>query len=213
VSACRCRDKRRGGWLRVCDVGAALLLISCGGVPATGSASAARTDSKSPPSSSPSPSGTWQTYVDQQYGYSISYPPDFTFLARDSGLPGGLQFDRAVETKYANDYPPGQVEIYTYSMDANSLKAWITKHTGPAEAPESQAHYFTNTSNVTTTTLVGRPAISFDYSVTGFPAISHTTVFLQTSSRVFLIAWWSETPQYAATIQPVFQRMLASLRA
>jgi hypothetical protein len=64
-----------------------------------------------------------------------------------------------------------------------------------------------------TTTLAGRQAISFDYSVTGFPAISHATVFLQTSSRVFLIAWWSETLQYAATIQPVFHRMLASLRA
>jgi hypothetical protein len=98
-------------------------------------------------------------------------------------------------------------------MDANSLEAWITKHTGPAEAPESQAHYFTNTSNVTTATLVGRQAISFDYSVTGFPAISHAMVFLQTSSRVFLIAWWSDTPQYAATIQPVFRQMLTSLRA
>jgi hypothetical protein len=191
------------------------MLVSCGGVPATGDASAARSDPASPPISSPSPapSGAWQAYTDQQYGFSISYPPDFTFVARDSGLPGGLQFDRAVETRYANDYPPGQVEIYTYSMDANSLEAWITKHTGPAEAPESQAHYFTNTSNVTTATLVGRQAISFDYSVTGFPAISHAMVFLQTSSRVFLIAWWSDTPQYAATIQPVFRQMLTSLRA
>jgi hypothetical protein len=206
-------SRQRPGWAALSIVGLALVLAGCGRVPASGDASAARTGSPTPPLASPSPSGTWQVYADQQYGFSISYPRNFTFLARDSGLPEGIKFYRAVETRYANDYPPGQVEIYTDSMDAASLAAWITKHTGPAEAPESQAHYFTNTSNVTTTTLVGRQAISFEYSVTGFPAISHSIVFLQTSARVFLISWWSADPQYTATISAVFEQMLTSLRA
>jgi hypothetical protein len=215
MSACRRQDKLRQGWIQLCYVGVALVLIGCGAVPATGSASAARTDSPSPPSSSPSPSpsGAWQVYTDQQYAFSISYPSNVTFQSQGSGPPGGLQVYRAVDNRYLRGEPPGQVEVDLLSMDADTLRAWVAKHTGPAEAPSNQEFYWGSVSNLAATTAVSRPALSFDNSAEGFPTTVHAIVFLQDPSRVILVDWWSTDPTYAPTIEAVFQQMLTSLRA
>src|SRR2546428_2149202 len=144
-------SRHRPGWATLPVVGLALVLVSCGRGSATGDASASRTQSPSPPiaSPSPSPSGVWQAYTDQQYGFSISYPPDFTMQSQGTGPPGGLQVYRAVDNKYVSGYPPGQVELGIYTMDAETLSAWVAKHTGPAEAPSSQGHYWATTTNLT----------------------------------------------------------------
>jgi hypothetical protein len=195
----------------VCVVGLAVALVSCGS--RTGNPTAVRTDSPSPLVKSPSPSGSWQVYTDQQYGFSVSYPPDFTFQTQGSGPPGGLQAYRAVDNRNLSGEPPGQVDIDLFSMNADSIRAWVVKHTGPAEAPSNQEFYWGTASNLAATTAAGRPALSFDYSSEGFPTTVHATVFLQSSSRVLLLDWWSTDPNYEASIQATFQQMLSSLRA
>lgn len=202
----------RRRWARICLAGLVLVLISCGRVPATGNASAARTVSPTSAVEPPSPSGPWQTYVDPQYGFSISYPPNFTFQSQGSGPPGGLQVYRAVDNRYLTGDPPGQVEIGLYLMDADTLQAWVIKHTGPAEASSNQEFYWGSATNVRTTTAAGRPALSFDYSSEGFRPPVHTTAFLQTPSRVMLIDWWSADPAYLATLEAVYQQMFTTLK-
>lgn len=207
---------RRGrGSARSGLLGGLILVCACGSPPSSGvvtSASSVRTDTPSPPAASPSPTGSWQTYTDPKYGFSISYPPGFAFQDQGEGPPGGLQLYRAVDNRYLNGEPPGQVELGLYPMDADTLSAWITKHTGPSSAAASQAFYWETTANVTPTSAAGRPAISFDNSSPGGPTTLHATVFQQGSSRVVLFDWWSADQSYLETIQLLAQQMLASFQ-
>jgi hypothetical protein len=201
---------------RAVQLAAVLLLAGCGAVPTgTGSDPSAATTA-SPPMTTPTttsfPSPTtptgWQTYTDSLFGFSIAYPPNFTFRSTGSSSdPAGY---RAVDNKYLGGYPPGQVEVNLYSMDSDSVSNWISKHTGPLSAPASQAYYWPSTSNVQETTGPGRPAIYFE-APAGSITI-HATAFLRGSSRVVILDWWSADPTYSPTVELVAQRMLASFR-
>jgi hypothetical protein len=152
----------------------------------------------------------WQTYADSEFAFRIAYPKSFTFKKEGIADPsfGWLVEFRAVDNAYLNGYPPGQVEIGIYAMDADTLTNWIAKHTGEF-TPTNRSMYWKKTSNLHTAFNVGRPAISFDYEVLGFPVAVHATAFLQNASRVTVFIWWSN-PSYASSIQTVAGQMLAS---
>lgn len=185
---------------------------ACGAVPgSTGTASSVRT-SPSPPISSPStsPSGAWQTYSDPQFGFTISYPQDFTIQDEGVGPPGSFHTYRFVASQYSGEEAPPQVDLTILAMDTDTLDAWIKRHTGTSSAPPSQAYYWETTSNLVATAAAGRSAISFDSSSQGFPAIAHETVFLLTPTRVIDLAWWTTDAATASATQSVAQQMLAS---
>jgi hypothetical protein len=180
----------------------------------TGTASGVRT-SPSPPiisSPSPSPSGAWQTYSDPQFGFTISYPPDFTIQDEGVGPPGSFHTYRFVESRYTGEEAPPQVDLTILAMDTDTLDAWIKRHTGPSAAPSSQAYYWETASNLVPTTAAGRSAISFDSSSQGFPAVVHATVFLLSPTRVIDLAWWTTDAATATAIQSVAQQMSASFQ-
>lgn len=190
----------------------AFLVGACGATPDTGDATATPTASPTQTAVSPSPSPTWLVYTDTQYGFTISYPSGFTFQDQGAGPPGAIQIYRAVDSRYLTGDPPGQVDLDIISMDTATLSEWIAKHTGPSSAPPSQEFYWETTANVTPTSAAGHQAISFDNSSPGGPGTVHAIAFLQTSSRVILIDWFSTDPSYADAIQSVYQQMLASFR-
>jgi hypothetical protein len=118
-----------------------------------------------------------------------------------------------VDSRYLTGYPPGQVELDVFVLDADTLTAWVAKHTGPAEAASSKEFYWGSVANLAATTVSGQPGLAFDYSSEGSLIAVHSAVFMQGSSRVFLVDWWAGDSVTEATIKPVFQQMLASLRA
>jgi hypothetical protein len=177
---------------------AGILLCACESVPKT---SVAPTPTRSP---------AWQTYIDKQYGFSISYPPDFTFEAQGSGPRGGLQLYRAVQSSYQAGYPPGQVELGVFTMESDSLTNWITKHTGITTSSD-QAFYWQSTSRWVNTTAARRPAIAFDWSSSGEgPTTVHATIFLKDESKVILFDWWSTDAAYAPSVESTAGAMLAT---
>ncbi|MGH7765271.1 MAG: hypothetical protein ACREOM_12735 [Candidatus Dormibacteraceae bacterium] len=118
---------------------------------------------------------------------------------------------RAFDPQYANMYPPGDIGIGIYTRDADTLAAWVDKHTGP---PGSSDHtrYWSPVTNEVASTAGGRQAVSFDWVPdTGPPTIHDTAVFLGTS-YMLTVGWWSTVPSYATTLQPYYQRMLLDLQ-
>ena len=193
-----------------------LLVVSgCGSVPTAHQpgdqvASGVRSPS---PSARPSTSSQWQTYSDPDYHFSISYPPGFTFVRNNGALGSDLVISyRAVETTYLNSYPPGDLSIAIYTKDADSLTAWVTKHTGPVDSPDHMRYWF-SVSNQAVTTVAGKQALSFDWVPEGgSPTFHDTTIFLG-ASYVLTIAWWSSVPGYATTLRQYYARMIGDLQA
>jgi hypothetical protein len=203
--------------LKVGLIGIVLVLVigsACGYAPiaqgpSSQTASPARTESPSP---SPLPSGQWPMYNDATYKFSISYPPTFTF-ERQHGITGTdiLMLYRAVDPAYANGYPPGEIDIGVYVRDADTVDAWVTKHSGPP-TPSGKNLYWNGVTNRATVTVAGRDAIAFVWTPnTGKPTIYSSGVFLG-ATYVLIVSWWSMDPLYSDTVQRSHQHMLQDLR-
>jgi hypothetical protein len=126
--------------------------------------------------------------------------------------PGWLLEMRAVESRFLGTIPPGQVEFGVRANDADTLTAWIKKHTGPCGSPNSKEYYWDNISNVTPVKAAGRDALSFDWDqqACGTPYTLHLTAFLLRPSYVFLFSWYSQDVADAATLRGLADQMLAS---
>lgn len=201
----------RAAWFVVAALAVA---TACGRPPGEGGLTASATRSASPtpaPTASASTPAGWQTYTDSQYGFSVAYPSTFTFKTEGPPniAPGWLREFRAVDNAYLGRYPPGQVEIGVYVMDADSLQAWITKHTGPNGGRPGSPQYWMATPQLQATTAAGRPAFTFDES--GQDTTLHSTVY-QAGAEVIRVTWWATDPNYSATIEQVAEQMLASFQ-
>jgi hypothetical protein len=204
---------RTPDWFAVTTI--LLVVVSaCGGVTDhSGSASGARTSPSQIASPSPT-SATWQVYADAQYGFSISYPREFTFKKEGGADParGWLNEYRAVETRFLDAYPPGQVEVGVYTKDADTLSAWVQKHSA-ASCGLPGNPFFWATANLKPVTAAGRDAVSFDTDPKGCgPSIAvHNIVFFMSNGYIFQLDWYANTT-YATTIQGVGQQMLATYK-
>lgn len=143
-----------------------LICLGCGSAP-TSSTGAARPTATAPSataSPTPPPAAALvackdmpdQIYVNYDFGFSISCPSDFTWqtYAANQPIPALVFHYRAFDSQYLANYPPGQVQIALYSMDADTLRGWINKHIGPQMSTDPQ-HYWDTTSNVTDVTMAG----------------------------------------------------------
>jgi hypothetical protein len=197
----------------VLAVAAVVLFTSCGrAIPVGTGASPSGTGSPvatATPSTAQSPSPSWQMYTSQQYGFSVSYPPAYSFEVQGSGPPGGLAVYRIVDDRYLSGYPPGEVDLGLYQMDATTLRDWITRHTGIST--QGHTYYWESTANTTDTTAAGQPAVSFDWTG-GVPTPIHATAFLKDSSTVVLFDWWATDTTYSSTIQLCASQVLASFK-
>ena len=209
--------RRRSVWFV-----AVLFAMACGRLP-NGAADVSPTPSSdtspsaSPSSSaspSPSPSSSpaqWPVYTDADYHFDISYPSGFTFL-KEGGSPGTgmLQAYRAVDPAYLNTYPPGQVEIAIYTKDADSLAAWVTKHSGPAGSNDL-TRYWSPVTNQAPVALASQSGLAFDWVPDQGGGPIHAEVAFLGTTYVFLIQWWASEPSYEATVTDNYARMVASL--
>lgn len=162
------------------------------------------------PSLSPSPSPTaWQTYSNSDFGFTIQYPPDFLTEEFNRFAEEGHLFDvRFFDNKFKGGYPAGQVEIGVWDRDADSLDEWLAKHSGSGAGEDPQI-YYGMVSNQKSTTVNGRPAISWDQEDAGeISAIHHIALF--SASRVIELRWFADNPSYAPTIEPIFNRIVDS---
>ncbi len=158
----------------------------------------------------PAPDG-WLTYTDPDYGFGISYPPNFVIEileAKGGDLPGILKLVRAVDAGFTAGYPSGQVEFGVYAKDAGALSEWLSEHSDTAPSPFRPTYH--DVTNVMEATASGRPTLSFD-SFAGEAGTVHSTVFFS-GPNVFVIDWFASDPTYEPTIKPIFERMLASFR-
>src|SRR5579864_1531853 len=193
------------------------ILISvsaCGRAPGSSDLTSPGPVQTSPTSSSPpTPSipPNWQTYSDSTYSFTIAYPSNFTFKKEGGADPteGWLAEFRAIDNKYLDGYPPGQVEVGIYAYDSDSLTNWIAKHTGTS-SPPNHSQYWSSATNIQPTSVVARSAIAFDVTVSGFPVTGHTTAFIQNLTRVIVVNWWSTDPANTSTVGDVAKQMLGS---
>jgi len=203
----------------------AILAVSgaCGRAPNAASSTPSNTIAPSPspsPTSSPtaiaSPPAGWQVYRDDQFGFSIFYPPGFVVDNPGSNtLPAPwLRERRVVDKQYQNVSPPGQIDIGVYSIDADTLTAWVQKHTGPCGSQVSNAFFWDVVRNLTTVTAAGRQAVSFDWDMSscGASLTVHETAFFMGSAYVFRLDWWALDPAYATTLQQYAQQILATFQ-
>jgi hypothetical protein len=105
------------------------------------------------------------------------------------------------------------VEFSVRARDADTLVAWVQKHSGPCTADSSKQYYWGTISNVTSEKVAGRDARSFDSNDQACgegPSLIHFTAFFMGPSYVFVLDWWSTDPAYAATVHRVADQMLAS---
>lgn len=162
------------------------------------------------PSLSRSPSPTaWQTYSNSDFGFTIQYPPNFLTEDFNKFAEKGHLFDvRFFDNKFKAGYPAGQVEIGVWDKDAGSPEEWLAKHSGSGAGEDPQI-YYGMVSNQKSTTVSGRPAISWDQEDAGaIPVIHHLALF--SASRVIEVRWFADNPSYAPTIKPIFDRMVNS---
>jgi hypothetical protein len=159
----------------------------------------------------------WQPYADTQFGFKLSYPPDFAVEDSWHGSPPPdwpLE-RRAVDKRHLVGQPPGQVEFGIYKKDADTLAAWIQKHTGPCFTGRDPIPYWDTVTNMKSTTVSGHEALSFDWDTShcASASIVHETVFFLGSAFVFRFDWWATDRNHSTTLQPIAQQMLASLSA
>jgi hypothetical protein len=172
------------------------------------------------PTPTPEPTATaqstdWLTYSDPDFGFSIDYPPDFiveSTLVTGTLPPGVLRHLRAVDKRFTEGYPPGQVAFGVFLKDASTPAQWVSKHSIDAVAPVSDSIFFYGVSSAVQTTVTGRQAVLLEWNPGGEGAsTSHSVVFFSTS-YVFEIHWYAQESKYESTIHSVFDRMLASYR-
>jgi hypothetical protein len=167
--------------------------------------------------SSPAPVASWHGYSDTTYGFKISYPPGFRFEPQH-GVAGTaiVMLYRAVDDCYSGGYPPGQVELGVFTNDADTLTAWVQKHSDVDCAGTNTKAFIFGVSNTQSVTVDGRAAIAFDdkSSGCGGPASSgQETAFLLSPQYVFMVGWWSAGPDYAPTLRQITSEMLGTFSA
>jgi hypothetical protein len=154
-----------------------------------------------------------QTYVNSQYGFTVSCPSGFWWETFNN-LPAGWLFgSRAVEDKYKNSYPAGQVEFRVRGFDSDTLRHWIDAHTGdPMATPDH--NLWNSVSNLRDITVGGSSAIAFDYVMMGpeSPVNFHAVALVLQSKYVFLIDWWAYANSgYASAIGNIADSVVASV--
>jgi hypothetical protein len=120
---------------------------------------------------------------------------------------------RAVEDRYKNGYPAGQIEFGVRTLDADTLRHWIDSHTGDPMAADGY-HIWNSVSNVRDVSIAGPAAIAFDYVMTGpeSPNDFHAVALILQSKFVFVIDWWAYAASgYGPTIGKVADVVVASL--
>jgi hypothetical protein len=153
-----------------------------------------------------------QTYISETYRFSIDCPSNFSWQTY-AGAPGRLFHARAVDDKYLNGYPAGEVEVSVAANAGNSLNDWVASHIGkPSTADDG--HFWDSTSTPASTQISGRPAIGFDFVLVGpeSPTNFHAAAFLLPEGSVFFIVWWAYSNDYAPVIAGVAQQMIASIQ-
>ncbi len=123
---------------------------------------------------------------------------------------------RAVDNCYLGGYPPGQVELGVYTKDADTLNAWVQKHSDTDCGGANSTAFIFGVSSLTATTAAGHDAVSFDDqgSGCGGPAYKgHSTVFFLDLQHVFMLDWWTSGPDHAPTVQAIGSQMLATFKA
>jgi hypothetical protein len=172
------------------------------------------------PSSASSPSSACAGLPDGKYAiptYGVAFDcpagfdhetfariPDATFLF------AGRVWDP--EHVGGSGYPEGQVEIAVSVFDASDLHQWLAKRVG---APQSASlgHYWDSTSHVEDAVVAGRPAVNFDYVLSGpeLPPMSHATAIDIGNGHVLWLDAWSYTDTYRPTINGVLASMIRSV--
>jgi hypothetical protein len=194
---------------------------ACGGNPsaAQSPASSATPKVASPtptrlPQTTPSPDALVKcgdfpqsTYSSDAFGFSVSCPNGF--LWETFSNPAGALFTSRV----AEDQARGVIGIEIYVNDSGSVRDWIAAHSGAANGGEPR-HIWGSTSNLTDTTVSGRPAVGFDSTALGpgAPPTSHAVAFLLPDGNVFVLGWGAYASDYAATLTAAGQQMVASIK-
>lgn len=162
---------------------------------------------------SPPPTSAWLRYSDAGYGFSISYPPAFEVDGHTSPSDSEIRALYRVVDKCLQQFPPGQIELGVFTYDANSLTAWVQKHSDVDCAGSNTSAFIFGVSNMHSVTVAGRAALTFDdkFSGCGGPAGSgQETVFLLSPNYVFMLGWWAARSAYAPTISAVASKMLGT---
>ena len=156
----------------------------------------------------------WLTYTDAQYGFTISYPRNYTFERAGRGNPviGWLAVYRAVDTCYLGNYPPGQVEVSVLMKpDAATLSDFVTKHSRGSCLGSGGLFY--GVTNLQAVEVAGRGAVAFDEvgACPEGPGLVHSTVLILKSGFGFELDWWSVDASLTPSIRDIAQQMLVSL--
>jgi hypothetical protein len=127
-------------------------------------------------------------------------------------VPGMLLAMRTVQASYAGRRAaPTQIDFHVFTKDADTLTAWVQKHSGPCDRPASAPYYWVKTSNLTPTKVAGAEALSFDWGACTSSMLLHSTVFFM-GPYIFELDWFTTDPTYASIAQETGQQMLASFR-
>jgi hypothetical protein len=158
------------------------------------------------------PTGTWQSYTDTTYHFTVDYPATFTFQPEHGVSGTGLVMAyRTVDPIYLSTYPPGQIEIAIYSQDSSNPADWVTKHSGPPMSSDPN-RYWSPVSNASTVAVAGRSGESYDWVPDQGGQTIHATAILLGASFVLVMQWWSTDPTSAPTLGQYYQHMLSSLQ-
>lgn len=158
---------------------------------------------------SPSPSPTpWQTYSDPDFGFTISYPPDFQVDVHTPDQSTHQGWLSAVRFFAQSDSPPqGKVVVSIYAKDADSLESWVEKHSAGDTGPDDPSIYYREVSGQQALHVSDRPALAFDWQAG--PTTVHVVCFFS-GERVMDVHWYADVASYAGTIEQIFDQMLDS---
>lgn len=155
----------------------------------------------------------WKTYSNNEFGFAIEYPSDFTVTAKpgDPSVRAGMLL-RAyfVDQKYPpGTESPGAVNLRVYVKDAASVEDWVAKHSTEGYPAEDPQLYYHDVSNERSLTVNGHPAIAFEWKGADTGPVRVVAFFID--ERVFELLWFADD-DYASTLEPIFERMLDSYR-
>lgn len=205
-----------------CDAGGAPPNATGSGSPSSSaSVSAAPATSPSQPQVSPSPPAATlvrcedlpdRTFTSDIFRFTVGCPANFSWQTFGAG-PGRLFDARAVDDRYLNGYPAGEVDVSTVVNTGNSLRDWVASHIGQVSSADA-SHFWDSTSNLADIQIAGRPAIGFDFVLAGpdSPVNFHAAAFVLPEGSVLLIDWWAFSSDYGPVIASVAQQMLASIQ-
>ena len=204
-----------------CGAGAGQSIATQSGSPSS-SASPAASAYPSQSSVSPSPATADvlvrcedlpdQTYTSDAFRFGIGCPSNFSWQTYGQ-VAGRLFHARAVDDKFLNGRPAGEVDVAVAANSGNSLREWVASHVGQPYSSDA-THFWDSTSNLTDIQIAGRPAIGFDFVLVGpdSPVNFHAAAFVLPEGSVLLIDWWASSSDYGPTIGSVAQQMIASVQ-